>query len=182
MASRPASSSVRTMSHVLHITGPLLQGKQVTHEGAYFDATAARLSPAPVQQPSVPIVVAGASETALRLVARHGHASNFGAASWAGGVFTSEDVRAKLASLREQCAAIGRPYGSVLRTALVGLVLADSAAAAGAKRDQFAPYLGFSSGCRLSAPRRRRQRTSACWSMQVSNTSSASSLTSTRSA
>jgi len=45
--------------------------------------------------------------------------------------------------LHGHCESVGRPYESILRTALVALVLAESTAAVEAKRAQLPPFLGF---------------------------------------
>ena len=96
--------------------------------GRAFPRRGARMLRTPaVQQPHVPIIVAGGGErTTLRFVAQYADASNLGAASWAGGAFTPEDVRRKFDVLRAHCAEAGRPYEAVLRTAQVRLFLAES--------------------------------------------------------
>jgi hypothetical protein len=49
--------------------------------------------PAPaVQQPGVPIIVAGDSRGTLRLAAKHADALDIGPAAWAGGAYTADDV------------------------------------------------------------------------------------------
>ena len=64
--------------------------------------------PPPVQQPYVPILVAGGGEqTTLRFAARYADAANLGAVSWAGGAFTPDDVRRKLAVLDGHLAEAG---------------------------------------------------------------------------
>jgi alkanesulfonate monooxygenase SsuD/methylene tetrahydromethanopterin reductase-like flavin-dependent oxidoreductase (luciferase family) len=89
------------------------------------------LQPPAVQQPHVPILVAGGGErTTLRFVARYADACNLGAAVWAGHAYTAEDARRKLAVLGRHCAELGRPATAVLRTALLTTILAESSAAA----------------------------------------------------
>jgi alkanesulfonate monooxygenase SsuD/methylene tetrahydromethanopterin reductase-like flavin-dependent oxidoreductase (luciferase family) len=77
----------------------------------------------------------------LRLVAQYADAANLGAASWAGGVFTPEDAERKFAVLQVHCAAVGRPDETVLRTALVRLILAETEPAAVAKLARLPPPL-----------------------------------------
>ncbi len=75
------------------------------------------LQPPPVQQPYVPVVVAGGGKrTTLRLVAQYADASNLAAENWGGAAATDADVRQKYEVLQAHCAALGRPYASVLRT------------------------------------------------------------------
>src|SRR5207237_101205 len=77
----------------------------------------ARLAAPAVQQPYVPVLLAGGGErVTLRQVARYADASNFGPNSITGGAWTSEDVRRKCAVLDSHCANVGRPPTSVLRT------------------------------------------------------------------
>lgn len=136
----PVRERQAALEEALRIIRPLLRGEQVTYQGEHFGANGAILQPPPVQQPYVPILVAGGGErTTLRFVAQYADASNLGAASWAGGAFTPDDARQKFDILHRHCAEAGRPYESVLRTALLSLVLAESPAAAQAKLDAWPP-------------------------------------------
>lgn len=138
----PAKERQAALEDALRIIRPLLRGEEVNYQGTYFQAQGAALRPPPVQRPHVPILVAGGGErTTLRFVAQYADASNLGAASWAGGAFTPDDARRKFAILRERCQEAGRPYESVLRTAVVGLHLAESRAAAQAKLERLPPGL-----------------------------------------
>jgi alkanesulfonate monooxygenase SsuD/methylene tetrahydromethanopterin reductase-like flavin-dependent oxidoreductase (luciferase family) len=103
------------------------------------------LRPPPVQQPYVPLLVAGGGErTTLRFAARYADASNLAAAAWAGGAYTPDDARRKLAVLRRHLEEAGRPDEAVLRTTAVVLRLAETGGAARAKLDQLpAGLLGF---------------------------------------
>jgi len=127
----------------LQIIRPLLHGQTVTFDGQHFRADGAALRPAPVQQPYVPIMIAGGGErTTLRYVAQYADASNLGAVGWAGGAYTPDDVQQKLAVLRQHCTEQGRPYESVLRSTLfVPTILAETAAARQAKLDRLPPQL-----------------------------------------
>src|SRR5919202_4593600 len=138
----PVRERQAALEDALRIVRPLLRGEQVTHQGEHFRAHGAVLQPPPVQQPYVPIVVAGGGErTTLRFAAQYADASNLGAASWAGGAFTPDDARRKFAVLRRHCEAAGRAYEAVLRTAVLALYLAESAAAAQAKLEGTPPVL-----------------------------------------
>lgn len=142
LAYPPTPTRQAALEEALQIIRPLLRGEEVTYQGAHFRVDGVRLAPPPVQQPYVPLLVAGGGErTTLRFVAQYADASNIGAASWAGGAFTPDDARRKFGVLQGQCAAVGRPYATVLRTALLGLYLAESPAAARAKLDRLPPPL-----------------------------------------
>jgi alkanesulfonate monooxygenase SsuD/methylene tetrahydromethanopterin reductase-like flavin-dependent oxidoreductase (luciferase family) len=70
----------------------------------------------PVQRPRVPLLIGGSGErVTLRRVAEHADACNLGS----GPHRSVEDVRRQLGALRDHCAAVGRPFGSVLRTHLL---------------------------------------------------------------
>jgi len=60
----------RRMDEALAALRPLLAGKVVTMDGAFFRLDQVRLQPVP--EPPVPIVIGGRSDAALRRVARHG--------------------------------------------------------------------------------------------------------------
>ncbi len=141
----PAPERQAALEDALRIVGPLLRGEQVTYQGDHFRAGGALLRPPPVQQPYVPLLVAGGGErTTLRLVARYADASNLGAASWAGQVFTPDDARPKFEALRRHCQEAGRPYEAILRTAFVALFLSESPTALQAKMERVPPrLLGF---------------------------------------
>ena len=68
-------------------------------------------SRAPVQQPRVPILIAGAGErVTLRQVAEFADAANFGPNPHTGNVLDGDAVRRKFAVLEEHCVRVGRPY------------------------------------------------------------------------
>lgn len=115
----------------------LLQGEKVEYVGKRFRTQGAALNTAAIQQPRVPVLVAGGGEkTTLRQVAEHADACNIGAATWAGGAFTDDDVRRKFDLLRAYCMAAGRPFESLLRTASVALYLGESEGELNARRSK----------------------------------------------
>ncbi len=140
-----AAERQATLEEALRIVTPLLRGEEVTYEGERFQAAGATLQPPAIQQPHVPILVAGGGErTTLRFVAQYADASNLGAVSWAGGTFTASDVQRKFDVLRQRCEEVGRPYDAVLRTALLSAFLSDSPASLEAKMANVPPeILGF---------------------------------------
>jgi alkanesulfonate monooxygenase SsuD/methylene tetrahydromethanopterin reductase-like flavin-dependent oxidoreductase (luciferase family) len=108
-----------------------------TFHGQYFQVQETNVWPGPVQQPHVPILIAGGGErVTLRQVARYADVSNFGAHTATGSAFSLEDVRRKFEALHSHCEAMGRPYESVLRSYLtLPLVLAETQHALRAKLD-----------------------------------------------
>jgi alkanesulfonate monooxygenase SsuD/methylene tetrahydromethanopterin reductase-like flavin-dependent oxidoreductase (luciferase family) len=92
----------------------------------------------PCQQPRPPIMVAGGGQETMRLVAQYADACNIGPSRASGGAATPEQVVAKLAVLRQDCEAIGRPYEHVLRTYFIpSLVLARDEARVRARREHY---------------------------------------------
>jgi alkanesulfonate monooxygenase SsuD/methylene tetrahydromethanopterin reductase-like flavin-dependent oxidoreductase (luciferase family) len=130
---------VRERQHALEEAVAVVQGlwreRAFTYQGAHLQVREGTGAPGPVQQPRVPLLIAGGGErVTLRQVAQLADVSNFAAHSWAGSAFTLEDVQRKYAALRRHCEAIGRPYTSILRTYLdFPVVLAETAAAVQAK-------------------------------------------------
>ncbi len=112
-----------------------------TYHGTYFHTDEERVAPPPVQRPGPPLLIAGAGERrTLRQVAQHADACNFGAGSATGGVRSPDDVRHKLAVLREHCHAVGRPFEDILRTHFTTwLILAEDEASAQAKLNRYYP-------------------------------------------
>ena len=113
-----------------------LWGSEVlTFGGDHVRVASTILRPGPVQQPHVPLLIAGGGEkVTLRQVARYGDASNFSPHAQAGSAFRAADVRRKLEALRRHCRSFGRPYESILRTQVaVPVVLAETPSALAAK-------------------------------------------------
>jgi alkanesulfonate monooxygenase SsuD/methylene tetrahydromethanopterin reductase-like flavin-dependent oxidoreductase (luciferase family) len=139
MAFPPLGQRQTALAEALQIIPPLLRGEMVTHHGSQFPVDSVRLQPRPVQQPYVPVLVAGVGERiTLRAVAEHADASNFIPSSNA----TVATIEHKYHALREHCAALGRSYESVLRVyQFVPVLLADTAAALEAKQDILPPIL-----------------------------------------
>src|SRR5215216_3654499 len=88
-----------------------------SYHGRYHSTEGERIVPPPVQRPSPPIILAGAGErTALKLVARHADACNFGPGHATGLVRSTDEVRHKNAVLDRHCQESGRDPRSVLRS------------------------------------------------------------------
>jgi alkanesulfonate monooxygenase SsuD/methylene tetrahydromethanopterin reductase-like flavin-dependent oxidoreductase (luciferase family) len=105
------------LEEAIAITAPLLAGEAVTLTGKHFRTEGAKLNGGAVQQPRVPVLIAGGGErTTLRQVARYADMSNFGPGNVIGNAWGVDDVRRKYELLRGYCAEVGRPYESVLRS------------------------------------------------------------------
>lgn len=147
--------SIQERQQALRETVELLQklwsGEAVSYEGAFAQVHQLKLQAGPIQQPSIPLLIAGGGERiTLKYVARYADMSNFGAHQWAGSAFTQEDIQRKYAALRQHCEATGRPYDAILRSyASTPVVLAETREVLEAKlqtipesiRRQFAPSM-----------------------------------------
>jgi alkanesulfonate monooxygenase SsuD/methylene tetrahydromethanopterin reductase-like flavin-dependent oxidoreductase (luciferase family) len=106
-----------TMEETLQIVQGLWRGGPFTFNGKHRQVKDAALRILPVQQPYVPILIAGGGErVTLRQVARYADMSNFAPHESAGSAFDVGDVERKLGRLKEFCAEIGRPYDSIVRS------------------------------------------------------------------
>lgn len=113
----------------------LWQSEEFTFEGTPLQAQQPRLPGTPVQQPRIPILIAGGGErVTLRQVAQYADVANFGAHAVMGGAYETNDVVRKYDVLHNHCEAQGRPYDSVLRSHLTfPLVMAETQEALQAK-------------------------------------------------
>lgn len=141
----PVGERQAALAESLQIVGRLLRSETVTYHGTHCRVEGVTLQPPPVQQPYVPLVVAGGGErTTLRLVAQYADASNLAAERWGGAAATDADVRRKYEVLQAHCTAFGRPYASVLRTYhFFPTLLAESPAALAVKQERAASLLAL---------------------------------------
>jgi probable F420-dependent oxidoreductase len=134
----------QALEEAITIMRGVWQDKPFTFEGQHFRCTKARVSPAPIQRPSLPIMIAGGGErVTLRQVARYADACNiFQVDPFGQGLtqITPEVVASKLSILAEHCAAIGRDYDTVLRTYGTGwTILAPDERSLEAKMSRYFP-------------------------------------------
>jgi alkanesulfonate monooxygenase SsuD/methylene tetrahydromethanopterin reductase-like flavin-dependent oxidoreductase (luciferase family) len=145
----PASERQQVLDETIRIVRGVWGAEPFTFDGRHFRVSEAYVRPGPVQQPYVPLLIAGGGERGtLPRVARYADASNFGSHRNIGSAFTMDDVARKLEVLRTRCEEQGRPFESVLRThTTMPLFLAETDAALQAKlasvpvmfRERFAP-------------------------------------------
>ncbi len=131
----PTAERLAAVEGTVRIVQGLWGAEPFALEGERVGVETAHLRPGPVQQPHVPVLIAGGGEkVTLRQVARYGDASSFSPHAQAGRVFGPEDVRRKLEALRQHCLSLGRPYETILRTQVaVPVVLAETPSALAAK-------------------------------------------------
>lgn len=142
VAWEPVAVRQARLEETLRIVQPLLRGETVTFNGDYVRAEGAVLDPPPVQQPYLPLLIAGGGEqTTLRFVADYADSCNLGAVGWAGGAYTVDDVAQKLDVLHQHCTRAEREPESVLRTGLALVMLGETEAMAQDKLAQMPPHM-----------------------------------------
>lgn len=113
----PIKERQEALEETLQIVDGVWNQAPFSFSGASFRVESASVTPRPVQEPRVPILIGGGGErVTLKQVARYADMSNFGAHEWSGAAYDLTDVQRKCAALRRHCEAIGRPYESVLRS------------------------------------------------------------------
>ena len=101
----------------------LLRQPETSYHGTYFTAVEARMIPGPVQTPRLPLALAAGDPKTLALVARYADAwITYGDTTHRQTTAAGTDaaVRQQTELLAEQCAALGRDYGSIDRIFLSG--------------------------------------------------------------
>ncbi|MCL2464927.1 MAG: LLM class flavin-dependent oxidoreductase, partial [Micrococcales bacterium] len=90
-----------------------------TLHGKYYDVDGAMLSPLPLQDGGIPIWIAGGGEkVTLKIAAKYAQYTNFGG--------TPQSFAAKSAILAQHCAAVGRDFGEITRSANFNVVIAET--------------------------------------------------------
>lgn len=103
------------LEELLQIANQMWRGDETPYEGKHYQLVRPLNSPNSVQRPRPPILVAGGGERkTLRLVARYADACHLIDAP---GSPHGHDLRRKLDVLREHCAAAGRDYDEIEKTA-----------------------------------------------------------------
>ena len=137
----PVSQRQAALEEAIEIIRGVWGAVPFSYHGRYHSTEGERIVPPPVQRPSPPIILAGAGErTALKLVARHADACNFGPGHATGLVRSTDEVRHKNAVLDRHCQESGRDPRSVLRSHFTSwLMLAPTESAAQAKLTHYYP-------------------------------------------
>jgi alkanesulfonate monooxygenase SsuD/methylene tetrahydromethanopterin reductase-like flavin-dependent oxidoreductase (luciferase family) len=92
------------------------RGSEESFEGRHYRASRLLNVPQATSRPRVPILIGGGGERrTLRLVAKYADASNL--------IGDPDELRAKYAVLAEHCAAVGRDFSEIERTALAPIGL-----------------------------------------------------------
>lgn len=113
----PTAERLRGMEETIAIVRGLFSGEPFRFEGEQWSVDSPGTFLPPVQQPRVPILLAGGGEkVTLRQVAQYADASNMGAHGSIGMAISDDDIRRKFQVLADYCEQFGRPTGAVLRS------------------------------------------------------------------
>jgi F420-dependent oxidoreductase-like protein len=105
----PISERFELLEEALQIAQQMWSANDGPYHGKHNHLAETLCNPQPLTRPHPPILVAGGGEKkTLRLVAQYANACNLYGAP--------ETIRAKLAILRQHCAALGRDYDSIEKT------------------------------------------------------------------
>ncbi len=111
----------------------------VDYEGKYYTLADTRCQPKPVQDPHIPLWIAGGGEQlTLRVVARYGDYSNFG--------MSLEQFRHKSEILAGHCREVRRDFDEITRSKNFNIIIGENQAEVDEKiawyRTHFAPIVG----------------------------------------
>jgi alkanesulfonate monooxygenase SsuD/methylene tetrahydromethanopterin reductase-like flavin-dependent oxidoreductase (luciferase family) len=152
----PVPVRQRMLDEVVQIVKGLWRSKSIAIRGEFFRLDEAAITTYPMQEPYVPLLIAGGGEkVTLRQVAHYADMANFGAHATVGGAFDLEDVDRKLAALSAHLAAAGRPVNAILRSHWSGpVVVAETPARAQSKWEALPAWMqsSFASSAIVGTP------------------------------
>jgi F420-dependent oxidoreductase-like protein len=110
---------LRQLQEAVQVILAMWTQEEATFEGKYYQIQGAINQPKGVQQPHIPLMIAGSGEqVTLKIVARYADACNL-----QGNLAMLEH---KFAVLKQHCEAIGRDYKSIHRTALTLCIIGET--------------------------------------------------------
>jgi F420-dependent oxidoreductase-like protein len=114
-----APERLRQLREAVQVILAMWTQEEAVFEGKYYQVRGAINQPKGVQQPHIPLLIAGGGEkVTLKLVAQYGDACNV-----MGDIATLEH---KFAILKQHCEAVGRDYNSIHRTAGTLCIIGDT--------------------------------------------------------
>ncbi len=116
----PLAERFERLEETLQIAHQMWRGEVKPYQGRHYQLAETLGVPMPLSKPHPPILIGGGGEKkTLRLVAQYADACNFDTG------IGYDGIRHKLSVLREHCAAVGRDYDSIERTAVTDVRLGD---------------------------------------------------------
>jgi F420-dependent oxidoreductase-like protein len=118
-----AADRLRRLSEAVQIIVSMWTQQETTFEGEHYRVFGAVNQPKGVQQPHIPLMIAGGGEkVTLRLVAQYADACNI--------MDSPEVLKRKYAVLERHCREVGRDYNAITRTTTTVVIMRDSDAEA----------------------------------------------------
>jgi len=107
----PTKERFERLEETLQIVKQMWSGSEEPYHGQHYTLARTLNSPQALSRPHPPIMIGGSGEKkTLRLVAQYADSCN---------IFSGPDLHRKLDVLREHCAAVGRDYDEIEKTAIV---------------------------------------------------------------
>jgi F420-dependent oxidoreductase-like protein len=129
-----ASERLRRLDEALQIILAMWAEEEATFEGKYYQIRGAINQPKGIQQPHIPLLIAGGGEkVTLRLVATYGDMCNV-----SGDLATLEH---KFGVLKKHCEAVGRNYKDIHKTAMTLCIIGETDEEAGKLVPPWAPQV-----------------------------------------
>ncbi|MFB7718803.1 LLM class F420-dependent oxidoreductase [Nocardia sp. NPDC056100] len=129
-----APTRLRQLDEAAHIIRSMWTQAETTFEGTHYRVHKALNEPKGVQQPHIPLLIAGSGEKmTLKLVAKYADACNV--------QVSPEELLRKYDILENHCATVGRDYESITRTSTSYCIIADTDAEARAQVPPWAPMV-----------------------------------------
>jgi F420-dependent oxidoreductase-like protein len=114
-----ASVRLQQLGEAVQVILALWTEQEATFEGTYYQVHDAINQPKGVQQPHIPLLIAGIGErVTLKLVAQYADACNV--------LGDPATVAHKFDVLKQHCEAVGRDYSSIRRTAMTACSIGDT--------------------------------------------------------
>jgi F420-dependent oxidoreductase-like protein len=105
----PVAERFERLEETLQICLQMWHGDETPYHGQHYSLARPLNSPQSLSRPHPPIMIGGGGEKkTLRLVAQYADACN---------LFAERDIARKLEVLRQHCAAVGRDYDTIFKTA-----------------------------------------------------------------
>ncbi|MBU3063571.1 LLM class F420-dependent oxidoreductase [Nocardia sp. NEAU-G5] len=129
-----APERLRRLEEALQIITSMWTEQATTFDGSYFRAAGVVNQPAGVQQPRIPVMIAGGGEkVTLRLVAKYGDLCNVQE--------PPDEVARKYGILAKHCTDVGRDFATITKTSTSYCIIADTDEQARAAVPEWAPLV-----------------------------------------
>jgi alkanesulfonate monooxygenase SsuD/methylene tetrahydromethanopterin reductase-like flavin-dependent oxidoreductase (luciferase family) len=133
------SVRIGRLKEAVEIMQALWTQDEVSYDGKHYQLDGAICRPKPVQEPHIPLWIAGGGEQlTLNVAARHAQYTNFGS--------SLDEFTHKSNVLEGHCNDVGRDFGDIVRTSNFNVICAETEAgvqeALEWTRAQFTPFVG----------------------------------------